>query len=464
MLLQNTYTREKEEFRPIEDNIVKMYSCGPTVYNYAHIGNFRAFIVSDLIKRYLKYKGYKVVHVMNITDVDDKTIRDSRKEGLSLKEFTEKYTRFFLEDLATLSIQPADIMPKATEHIPEMVEIIKRLLETGYAYRAEDGIYYNIRRFKDYGKLAGIDTDKMEAGASRRMAKDEYDKENAQDFALWKFWDEKDGDVFWDTDIGRGRPGWHIECSAMSIKHLGPHFDIHTGGIDLVFPHHQNEIAQSEAYSGRKFVNMWLHNDYILVEGKKMSKSLGNFYTLRDIIAKGHKPSAIRHLLISAHYRQQLNFTFEALHASQKAVERLQELSNKLKDYKGGEENEKADILVLEARQRFEKAMDDDLNISAAMSEIFEFVRQMNTLIVDGKIGDKNANTALALMQDIDSVLGLIDWSNTKIPDDVIELSRQRDLARSAKDWKRADFLRNEIKKKGYAVDDTSTGTKIKKN
>lgn len=463
MILQNTLSRDTEELQPIEDKLIKIYSCGPTVYNFAHIGNFRAFMASDLVKRYLKHKGYKVLHVMNITDVDDKTIRDSQKEGLSLKDFTEKYTRYFLEDLKTLDIIPADIMPKATDHIAEMVEITKKLLETGHAYKAKDGIYYSIRKFADYGKLAGIDIDRTETGASGRVAKDEYDKDNAQDFALWKFWDKKDGPVFWETDLGKGRPGWHIECSAMSMKYLGPHFDIHTGGIDLVFPHHQNEIAQSEAYSGRKFVNMWLHNDYILVEGKKMSKSLGNFFTLRDILEKGHKAKAIRYLLLSAHYRQQLNFTFEALHASQKAVDRLQELADKLKEISRGDDNERVEVLVVDCKESFDKAMDDDMNISQALAELFEFVREMNSIVAEGRLSKDDANKSIAFLRQIDSVLGLISWESAEVSDDVQKLVKERELAREQKDWKRSDDLRKKIAEKGYAVDDTPTGTKIKK-
>jgi cysteinyl-tRNA synthetase len=463
MILQNTLSREREEFTPIDEKEVKIYSCGPTVYNYAHIGNFRAFMCSDLLKRYLKYKGYKVMHVMNITDVEDKIIRDSQKEGVGWKEFTERYTKHFIDDLQTLGIQLADVMPKATDHIPEMVEITKKLLEAGYAYKARDGIYYNIRKFPGYGEFAGIDIEASKAGASGRIAKDEYDKDNAQDFALWKFWDENDGDIFWETELGKGRPGWHIECSAMAMKYLGPHFDIHTGGIDLVFPHHQNEIAQSEAYSGRKFVNCWLHNDYILVEGKKMSKSLGNFFTLRDVLAKGYKPKAIRHLLLSAHYRQQLNFTFDALHASQKAVERLQELVSKLQDTDEGNDNERVSVLVTDCREGFSKALDDDLNISQAFAVLFDFVREMNTIIAEGALSKDNALEALQFLRQLDTVTAIIDWEDQEIDDATMALLKERNHARKEKDWKRSDELRDEIARKGYAVDDTPTGTKIKR-
>ncbi|MEM4268302.1 MAG: cysteine--tRNA ligase [Candidatus Woesearchaeota archaeon] len=461
--LYNTLTRQKEELKPIENNTVKIYSCGPTVYNFAHIGNFRAFISSDILKRYLKYKGFKVMHVMNITDVDDKTIRDSKKEGLSLKDFTQKYTLYFLEDFKTLSIQLPDVMPKATEHINEMVSLIKELLAKGVAYKAEDGVYYKISKFPSYGRLSRINPEKTLAGASKRVLKDEYDKESVEDFALWKFWDESDGDVFWDTTFGRGRPGWHIECSAMSMKYLGEHFDIHTGGVDLIFPHHENEIAQSEAATQKKFVNFWFHNEYILVEGKKMSKSLGNFYTLRDILAKGFSPMAIRYLLLSAHYRQPLNFTFEALRSSQKAIERLYELYDKLLSYNGGSFNADFDGFLHKVKNDFESAMDDDLNISTALAVLFDFVKETNKMISESGIDTKNAKDALQLLLSIDYVLGILSMEKSDVPQEIINLAELREQARKAKDWKKADNLRSEILNLGYSVDDTPSGPKIKK-
>jgi cysteinyl-tRNA synthetase len=472
MQLYNTLTRAKEDFKELHEGKVGMYSCGPTVYNFAHIGNLRAFMCSDILKKYLKYKGYKVKHVMNITDVEDKIIRDSKKEGLSLKEFTEKYTKYFIDDLNVVGIELADVMPKATGYIDEMVALVKTLLDKGYAYRANDGIYFKISKFADYGKFAGIDVSQSKAGAGGRVSTDEYDKEHANDFALWKFWDENDGDVFWETEIGKGRPGWHIECSAMSAKNLGDQFDIHTGGIDLIFPHHQNEIAQSEAATGKKFVNYWFHNDYILVDGKKMSKSLGNFYTLKDILAKGHKPKAIRYLLLSAHYRQQLNFTFDALYAAQKAVDRLQELADKLVSISEGkvenvEENAEASSIIKSAKEKFEAAMDDDLNISTALGEIFEFVRQMNVLIADKKLSRQDASAALNALKAFDSILGVIDWSNgsgnAAIPAEIQQLLQDRESARKAKDWKAADAIRQKILEKGYVVSDTKDGPKLKK-
>ncbi|MCX6799432.1 MAG: cysteine--tRNA ligase, partial [Candidatus Diapherotrites archaeon] len=324
--LYNTIGRKKQPFKPLHGKTVGMYTCGPTVYNYIHIGNLKSFLAEDVLKRYLLYKGFKVKHVRNLTDVDDKTINGSRMEGVPLREFTEKYTRAFFEDIESVRILPAGIYPKATEHIAEMVKLIKALLRKGYAYKGDDGsIYYSIKKFKNYGKLAGINFRELKVGA--RVKQDTYDKGEAQDFALWKSWAPDDGDVYWETEIGKGRPGWHIECSAMSMKYLGSTFDIHGGGEDLVFPHHENEIAQSEGATGKKFVRYWVHNAFLLVNGEKMSKSLGNYYTLRDL--KDYNPIAVRYLMISSSYRQPLNFTFEALRAAQSALDRLNELIRK---------------------------------------------------------------------------------------------------------------------------------------
>ncbi|MEK6857161.1 MAG: cysteine--tRNA ligase, partial [Nanoarchaeota archaeon] len=355
--LYNTLKRKMQVFKPSED-IVKIYTCGPTVYNYPHLGNYRAYLAADILKKYLKYKGYKVKHVTNITDVDDKTIRDSQKEGVSLKEFTDKYTKAFFEDLDTLRIEKADVYPRATETIPEMIKITKKLMQKKLAYKGEDGsIYYKVSKFKKYGKLANIDITKLQSGASGRVKADEYTKENVQDFALWKAWDSGDGDVFWETELGKGRPGWHIECSAMSMKFLGEQFDIHTGGVDLIFPHHQNEIAQSEGITKKQFVKYWVHNEWVLVNGEKMSKSKGNFYTLRDILSKGYNSLAVRYSLISTHYRQQLNFTLEGLDASKNSLQRLQDFLRTLKDAHAEKDNTKTDKLIERARKKFEKSM-----------------------------------------------------------------------------------------------------------
>jgi len=324
--LYNTLSRKKEVFKPVKKGKVGMYVCGPTVYNYVHIGNLRAYIFGDILRRHLKSLGLKVNHVMNITDVDDKTIRDSQKQGKSLKELANFYEKAFLEDLKDMNIEKPEVIPHATDHVKEMVALIKNLLAKGIAYKTEDGIYFSIDKFKGYGKLSKIKLKELKEGASERITKDEYDKENAQDFALWKFYDKKDGDVFWETEIGKGRPGWHIECSAMSSKYLGDSFDIHTGGVDLIFPHHENEIAQSEAANGKDFVKYWMHNEWVLVDGKKMSKSLGNFYKLKDIIEKGYSALDLRYFYLTKLYRQKLNFTWSNLDAAKTSLQRLKNI------------------------------------------------------------------------------------------------------------------------------------------
>lgn len=455
----NTMSRKKQEFKPLSEGTVLMYSCGPTVYNYAHIGNFRAYIFEDLLRRYLIYSGYRTVQVKNLTDVDDKTIRDSQKEGLSLNEFTEKYKKAFFEDNKTLNILPADYYPEATKTIPEMIALIQKLLHKGYAYLGDDGsVYFSISKFKDYGKLSKIPLDKQKAGA--RVKQDEYQKENAADFALWKAWDEKDGDVFWESPFGKGRPGWHLECSAMSMKHLGPTFDIHTGGIDLVFPHHEDEIAQSECATGEEFARYWLHCEHLLVEGKKMSKSLGNFYTLRDILDKGYKPRAIRYTLLSTHYRQQLNFTLDSVSAAQASIDRLQELVNNMQSSSKEQNNkENIDELIETTKQKFEEAMNDDLNISIALSQVFTFLKEVNKL----ELGKDNARKVIEFMKSIDTVIGVLNFSSADIPENVHKLVKEREAARANKDWAAADKLRDKIKSMGYSVQDSKEGPHITK-
>ena len=460
--LYNTLTRKKEEFKEINKGHVSMYSCGPTVYNFAHIGNFRANIFADLIRRYLKYKGYNLKHIMNITDIDDKTIRDSKKENISLKQFTEKYTKYFFDDLKTLNIEKIDIYPRATDHIKEMVELIKKLLEKGYAYKANDAIYYNIKKFKEYGKLSHLKIDELKAGA--RVCQDEYDKEHVHDFALWKFWDKEDGDVFWETELGKGRPGWHIECSAMSMKYLGKTFDIHTGGVDLIFPHHENEIAQSEAATGKPFVNYWLHNEHLLVNNKKMSKSLGNFYTLRDLLKKGYSPRSIRYVLLATHYRQKLNFTFEGLKAAENSIKRIDEFMVKLKDIKTEKNNKEIYILIEKAKSDFEDAMDDDLNVSIALSVVFDFVKKINTFIMNENISKKDAEKAIKLMHNFDSVFGILkEGKKDEISKEIEQLIENREKARKNKDYELADKIRNKLKQKGIILKDTKDGVRWEK-
>ncbi|MBN2111604.1 cysteine--tRNA ligase [Candidatus Woesearchaeota archaeon] len=458
----NTLTRKKEEFKPLKKNEAKMYSCGPTVYNYVHIGNLRAYVFVDLLRKYLKYKGYKLTHVMNITDVDDKTIRDSKKEGKTLKEFTEFYTKAFLKDLKTLNIEKADIMPHATQEIEGMVALVKKLLEKGFAYKTDDGIYFSISKFKNYGKLAKLDLEQLKAGASGRVKADEYDKENAHDFVLWKFWDADDGDVFWETEIGKGRPGWHIECSVMSSKYLGQPFDIHTGGVDLIFPHHTNEIAQSEAAEGKKFVNCWIHNAHLIVNGEKMSKSLGNFYTLRDLLEKGYNPMAIRYELLATHYRQKLDFREDNLKKIPATLQKFYDFFAKLGEAKPGKKSAEVAKLVSETKAKFEEALDDDLNISPALAAIFEFMTSVNKIMDTISAGD--AEKIKKLMLDFDSVLGIMQAEETEIPEEVRQLAEKRIEARKKKDWELSDKLRDEIKSKGFTVEDTKEGYRLKKS
>lgn len=458
----NTMTRKKEVFKPLKKGEVTMYICGPTVYDYPHIGNYRAYVFGDLLARYLKYIGYKIKFIQNLTDVDDKTIKNSQKEGVSLKDYTEKYIKAFFEDLKTLNILPADVYPKATEHIPEMIAMVKTLLDKGLAYKSKDGcIYYSISKFKDYGKLAHLDPEQLKEGASGRVLSDEYDKESARDFALWKAWTPEDGDVFWETELGKGRPGWHIECSAMSMKYLGETFDIHGGGVDLIFPHHQNEIAQAEGATGKLFVKYWVHNEWLLVEGKKMSKSLGNFYTLRDILDKGYHSMAIRYLLMSTHYRQQLNFTFKGLEAAKSSLQRIWDFMQKLDEVHGKGDAELVDKSINKAKKDFDTAMNDDLEISKALAAVFEFIKEIN--IAMDNLNKDDAAKIKDFMVDLDEVLGFIVVKKEKISEDIQKLVDEREAARKAKDFKKADEIRDKLKDMGIVLEDTPQGVRWKK-
>lgn len=399
---------------------------------------------------------------MNITDVDDKTIKGANKEVISLTEYTRRYEKAFFEDIETLNIDKADIYPRATEHVKEMVEIIKELLKNKTAYKSDDGsVYYDISKFSGYGKLSHTKLEELEAG--KRVKQDSYEKEQAQDFALWKAYDKEDGDVVWKTEIGDGRPGWHIECSAMSMKYLGKHFDIHAGGIDLVFPHHENEIAQSEASTKKKFVNYWFHNEHLLVEGHKMSKSLGNFFTLRDLLQKGFNPKAIRYLLLSANYRVQLNFTEEAVKAAENAVQRLNDFMIKLREIKAEYNNKEIKKIISKTKKEFEDAMDDDLNISGALSHIFEFIKIINTSMMENKIGKKDAKEIIQFVHNIDKVLGVLEEKEEKLSPELKKLIDEREKARKEKDFKKADKLREELKQKGIVLEDTKEGVRWKK-
>jgi len=457
----NTLTREKEEFAPIVPGKVGMYTCGPTIYDYAHIGNFRTYMFEDLLRRYLEYKGFKVTQVMNITDVDDKTIAGSRAKKISISEYTKEFKDAFFEDLDALNIERAEFYPEATTHIKEMVDLVKKLLDKGFAYRSNGDIYFKLSSFKDYGKLSKMRLENLKVGA--RVASDEYEKEEASDFALWKGWDQKDGDVFWETEIGKGRPGWHIECSAMSMKYLGEHFDIHTGGIDNMFPHHENEIAQSESATGKKFVSYWLHSLHLIVEGKKMSKSLGNIYTLRDILEKGYNPKMVRYVLLSTHYRQQLNFTFQGLEAAKNAIQRLFDFLDNLKTVKGEKDNPEVFNLLQKAKSKFEDALNDDLNISEGLGVIFDLVRDVNKLIDDEKISKSDALKVEKQMRSFDKVLGVLEKEKLVLDEKLKELVEQREQARKEKDWDKADKIRLEIEKLGMTIEDTPEGPKVKK-
>jgi len=459
--IYNTLSRKKEIFKPLEKDKVRMYSCGPTVYNYPHIGNYRAYIVADLLKRVLTYLNFKVFHVMNITDVDDKTIRDSKKQKKSLKDFTEPFINAFFEDLKELNIIPADKFPKATENINEIKKIIKILLDKNLAYKGKDNsIYYSIDKFKNYGKLAKLNKDQLKTGASGRISKDEYSKENPRDFALWKAYTEEDGDVFWDAEFGKGRPGWHIECSAMSSKLLGKSFDIHTGGVDLIFPHHENEIAQSEGAFCQPFVKYWVHNEWLLVDGKKMSKSENNFYTLRDLITKGYDPFAVRYLLLSTHYRQQMNFTLEGLNSAKNSLQRIWDFMDRLNSVDG--EKIDFDKIINKYQENFKKAICDDLEISNALAVMFDFINDCYRHIDNAKLNKANARKAIKLMKEFDSVLGLLKEKDV-LPQNIKELIDEREKARKNHNWDLSDKLRDKLKEKGFLVEDSKEGVRWKK-
>jgi cysteinyl-tRNA synthetase len=453
----NTMTRRKERFHSIEADSVRMYTCGPTVYNFAHIGNFRAYMFEDLLRRYLKFKGYRVTQVMNITDVDDKIIRDANREQKSIREFTKPYQDAFFEDLDALGIERAEHYPAATEHIPEMVQMIQALLEKDYAYQTEDGsVYFRVVAYPDYGKLAHLNIEEMQRGT--RVQSDEYEKETIRDFALWKGWKAEDGPVFWETALGKGRPGWHIECSAMSSKYLGQHFDIHTGGVDNIFPHHENEIAQSEGASGETFVNYWLHCEHLQVEGDKMSKSAGNFYRLRELLDKGIDAAAIRYVLLSTHYRQKLNFTFDKLDAAAKSITRLRDFKKSLH---GNFQNGEARITQIAEKYlgEFENSLDDDLNISGALGAVFSFVHEVNTHRTNVELTDRDAEVAAHFLEKIDTIVNVLSDSDVKITKEERQLIEARDQARRKRDWTEADRIRDELLNRGIVLEDTPQGT-----
>ncbi|MFC1484096.1 cysteine--tRNA ligase [Candidatus Neomarinimicrobiota bacterium] len=453
--LTNTLSRCKETVKPIRPGEIGIYTCGPTVYDTAHIGNMRTFMFEDLLKRYLLFKGVKVKHVMNITDVDDRTIQRAIGEEKRLSELTEQYTKLFLADISTLNILPADNLPAATEFIPHMVEGIAVLLEKGHAYQTDDGsIFFDISSYKEYGRLARLDPEQTKVG--ERVADDNYEKEEVRDFALWKARKPEDDEYAWPSPWGDGRPGWHIECSTMSMHYLGEHFDIHCGGVDNIFPHHENEIAQSRCMTGKPFVNIWLHSEHLIVDGQKMSKSLGNYYTLGDVLGEGYSPEAVRYTLLSTHYRQKLNFTFKKVEESQKAINRLRELIRRLEAVP---ESQKG-IGVESPISEIESALDDDLNISGALGAMFSWAKDLFVALDSGKISYNTALVSLETLRRVDEIFGVIFFSRDRDDEAAIEaLVKEREAARKARDWKRADSIRDELRARGIVLEDTANGT-----
>lgn len=460
----NTLSRSIQEFVPLDPagKRVGLYCCGPTVYDFAHIGNWRTFVFGDLVRRYLEFRGYDVNHVMNITDVEDKIIRRVRETKTTLREFTGQYEAAFLADLKSLGCRAPHHTPRATEHIGEIISIIGKLLARGIAYQAADGsVYFSIEKYRGcgcaYGQLVKLNFDEMRTGD--RVKNDEYAKDAVADFALWKARVPEDGAVFWSSPWGEGRPGWHIECSAMSMKLLGDSFDLHLGGEDLMFPHHEDEIAQSEGATGKPFVKYWLHGAHLLVEGKKMSKSLGNFFTLRDLMAKGFSGREIRYLLLSAHYRETFNFTLGNLQGSRTALGRIDECVGKLRELAGTVLAEPDEQFV----RRFTAAMDEDLNVSAAWREVFDWVSETNKRLAQNDLGSTAAASTLAAWDKVNSVLGIAAAVEVEVPADILGLMAARQAARKAKDFKRSDQIRDELKAKGWVIEDSPKGPKLKK-
>lgn len=460
----NTATREKEEFVPLNPGQVRMYSCGPTVHDYAHIGNFRAFLLADLIKRYLRFSGYEVVHAMNITDIDDKILRRMGAAGKSLGEFTEQYAEVFFQDLALLNIVPADVYPRATAHIPEMVQLISRLMDQGLAYERDGSVYYKIAAFPAYGRFARLDTSGMKDGIS--VDHDEYGKDDVRDFALWKAWVESDGQVGWEAPFGKGRPGWHLECSCMSMKYLGESFDIHTGGVDLIFPHHQNEIAQSEGATGKPFVRYWIHNEFVNINAEKMSKSQGNFYRLKDLGGSADDIRAYRYLVVTSHHRTVLNFTPEALESSKTALRRLAQLRDRLTQLDGEDGVGEWPAATENALAEFRAHMDDDLNTPRAIATVFGIANLAEKGVNQGRVGRQGAAVLLRFLDQVNQVLGIFyDVGGAPAPAPVAALTPEleallaaRQEARQAKDWKRSDALRDQLAAAGVVVKDTKDG------
>lgn len=471
----NTMTRALEDFRPLEPGVVRLYTCGPTVHDFAHLGNFRTYVFEDVLRRYLRFRGLRVEQVMNITDVEDKIIRKTRAAGRPMAEVTAPFIQAFFEDLDRLNIERAEHYPRATEHVDGMVVMIRTLLEKGIAYRSDDGsVYYDITRFPEYGRLAHIQVEDLQAGA--RVAHDEYEKERAADFALWKAWDPSDGDVYWDQypDLGKGRPGWHIECSAMSTQYLGNHFDLHTGGVDNIFPHHQNEIAQTEPCTGERFVECWLHSEHLQIESQKMSKSLGNFFTLRDLLSAEGNPSgrawdprSVRYLLLASHYRTRLDFTFKGLQAATDTLQGVVDFLRRCsRQQEPGPLDPEVEEVLREARARFVAAMDEDLNTPEALAALHALRRDVNRRIDERKdLGAITGRAVVDLFLDLDRVLGLHLEESQAEPDLAPEeqaMIEERQAARKARDFATADRLRKELEERGVLLEDTPKGVQWK--
>ncbi len=467
--LYDTKSLTLKPVEPLHQGRCTLYTCGPTVYNYAHIGNFRTYVALDLLRRTLTYFGLNPLHVMNLTDIDDKTIDGAMREKVSLAAFTARYKKAFAEDLHALHILPAHHNPEATAYLPQMIAMIEKLLDRGFAYKGADGsVYFSIRKFPDYGKLSHLNLSELLDNASSANAKDEYDKEQAADFVLWKHYDkERDGENFWESPFGPGRPGWHIECSAMARELLGQTVDIHAGGVDLIFPHHENEIAQSECSSGcaHTFAAHWMHVEHLLVDNRKMSKSLGNFYLLRDLLAKGYSGREVRYALLQVHYRKQLNFTFEGLLAARNALMRLDNFCERLRAIENEMPSSSLQILLRDADESFSAALADDLNISVAISTLFDLVRAVNQLCDEERLGKGEADLVLQWLTKIDSVLGvLVKESEEAAPEEALALLKKRQQARATKAWKEADSYRDELQLLGYKIEDLPNGeAKLKK-
>ncbi|GAB4235893.1 MAG: cysteine--tRNA ligase [Acidobacteriota bacterium] len=459
----NTLTKQLEEFVPLNPPEVRMYTCGPTVYHYVHIGNFRTFVFQDILRRYLRYLGFRLFHVMNITDVEDKIIAAARREGVSIQEYTRRYEQAFLEDMATLRIEKPEMMPRATEHIEDMIRLIQQLEAKGLTYRSNGSVYFRIAAFSEYGKLSGFRLSDLDAGRSGRVDEDEYSKEDPRDFVLWKA--HREGEAYWDSPFGKGRPGWHIECSTMSMKYLGESFDIHCGGVDLVFPHHENEIAQSEGATGKPFVRYWLHCAHLIVEGQKMSKSLGNFYTLRDLLERGCRPDALRYLLGSVHYRKPLNFTFEGVQQAEAAVQRINDFLLRVRDIPAAAPGEvPLAERIRQAEEAFEAGMNDDLNTSAALAALFELVRDVNPHIDRNEVSGADRERILDFFRRVNDVFACFEVEPPPLEDEeILQLIRRREEARDRRDFATADAIRERLRSRGILLEDTKQGTRWKR-